>query len=107
MTSALDPNVQSFIPSNPQGGKLHPHSNGSHENCNQQMVELTASLLQQMNLSRLPPPEPSIFDGDPLKYPSWKSSFSILIEQKQIPAAEKIHYLRKYLSHQVKEVVEN
>ena len=71
------------------------------------ILELTKTLAEQACLSRLPPPEPSVFDGDPLKYPAWKSAFQILIEQKRIPSSEKIHYLRKYLSGSVKEVIEN
>ena len=60
-----------------------------------------------MSLSRLPPPEPSVFLGDPLKYPSWKASFQTLIEQRQIPAIERIHYLKRYLGGQVKDVIES
>ena len=48
----------------------------------------------QVSISRLPPPEPSVFHGDPLKYPGWKSAFQTLIEQRQIPANEKMHYLK-------------
>ena len=51
--------------------------------------------------------EHTVFDGDPLKFPGWKGAFHTLIELKQIPASEKIHYLRKYLSSSVREVVEN
>ena len=72
-----------------------------------ELLELTKSLAEQACLSRFPPHEPSVFDGDPLKYPVWKAAFHTLIEQKHIPPSEKIHYLRKYLSGPVREVVEN
>ena len=71
------------------------------------ILELTKTLAEQACLSRLCQPEPSVFDGDPLKYLAWKSAFQTLIEQKRIPSSEKIHYLRKYLSGSVKEVIEN
>lgn len=71
------------------------------------ILKLTKTLAEQVVLSRLPPPEPTVFDGDPLKFPGWKGAFDTLIEQKQIPASEKIHYLRKYLSNSVREVAEN
>ena len=62
------------------------------------ILELAKTFAEHVSLTRLPPPEPNIFDGDPLKYPGWKSSFQTLIEQKRIPSNEKIHYLKKYLS---------
>ena len=61
------------------------------------ILEVTKTLAEQAFLSRLPPPEPSVFDGDPLRYPSWKAALS----------SETIHYLKKYLSGSVREVVEN
>ena len=42
-----------------------------------------------------------------MQFPGWKGAVHTLIEQKQIPASEKIHYLRKYLSSSVREIVEN
>ena len=72
-----------------------------------ELLELTKTLEEQACLSRFPPPQPSVFDGDTLKYPVWKAAFHTLIEQKHIPPSEKIHYLRKYLSGSVREVVEN
>ena len=71
------------------------------------ILELAKTFAEHVSLTRLPPPEPNIFDGDPLKYPGWKSSFQTLIEQKRIPSNEKIHYLKKYLSSSVREVIEN
>lgn len=42
-----------------------------------------------------------------MKYPNWKALFQTLIEQRQIPASERIHYLKKYLGGSVEDVVEN
>ena len=75
-------------------------------NADQSILDLAKVLADQVSISRLPPPEPSIFNGDPLKYPGWKSAFQTLIEHRTIPANEKMHYLKKYLGGQVREVVE-
>ena len=53
--------------------------------------ELVKSLAEQISLSRLPPPEPNVFYGDPMRYPSWKIAFQILIEHRRIPAGERLH----------------
>ena len=76
-------------------------------NSEQALFSLVKSLTEQVNLGRLPAPEPSLFTGDPLKYPGWKVDFSMLIEQRKIPPAERIHYLKKYLGGTAKEAVEN
>ena len=70
------------------------------------LVGLAKYLAEQVSLSRLPPPEPSIFYGDTMRYPGWKAAFQTLIEHQQIPAVERIHYLKKYLGGQVKDAVE-
>lgn len=76
-------------------------------NADQKLLDLAKTLADQVSISRLPPPEPSVFLGDPLKYTGWKSAFQTLIEQRQIPANEKMHYLKKYLGGPVKDVVEH
>ena len=72
----------------------------------QGLLELAKSLADQITVSRLPTPEPSVFTGDPLSYPSWRSAFQILIEQKKIPISERLHYLKRYISGSVKDVIE-
>ena len=69
-------------------------------------VNLARLLTQQLEMSRLPPPEPTVFHGDPLKYPGWKASFEMLIESKDIPATERLHYLSRYTGGPAKEAVE-
>lgn len=69
-------------------------------------VDLAKSLSAQLNLGRLPTPEPAVFNGDPLAYPSWKVSFQTLIESRQIPQSERIHYLKRYVSGPVKDVID-
>ena len=73
----------------------------------QGLIELAKPLADQLSLNRLPPPEPSIFFGDPIQYPAWKAAFKTLIDQRCIPAAERIYYLKKYIGGSVKQVVEN
>lgn len=43
---------------------------------------------EQLNLQRLPQPEPSIFTDNPLHYTGWKTAFQMLIEHRNIPAME-------------------
>ena len=69
-------------------------------------TDVVSDLVQSLNLSRLPLPEPWVFTGDPLKYPSWKASFETLINTRGIMGSERIHYLRKYLGGEAKAVVE-
>ena len=55
------------------------------------------NLLTQLQISRLPLPEPDIFSGDPLQYPSWKQAYDILMDHQGIPARDRFFYLKKYL----------
>ena len=93
----------------------HDHNSNDDQTCRKVMpvkkpdlshdIVMLASLADELSLSRLPPPELYVFKGDALDYPGWKSAFYLLIEKKNIPSSEKIHYLRKYLSSEVQEVV--
>ncbi|CAC5383611.1 unnamed protein product [Mytilus coruscus] len=98
-SATLNPSAITFIPQNVNTANVTGQD--------VQIEDLTKSLTEQVSLSRLPPPEPSVFFGDPLKYPAWKSSFQTLIEQRKIPTFERIHYLRKYVGDSVREVIEN
>ena len=57
---------------------------------------LVHALQSSMALSRLPPPEPTIFNGDPLQYTEWKAGFTTLIDNKAISPQEKFYFLKKY-----------
>ena len=72
----------------------------------QQILDITRKFAEQVSLSRLSPSEPSVFHGDPLKYPGWKCSFETSIDQKNIPPIERIHYLKNYLGGSAKEAIE-
>ena len=68
--------------------------------------ELVKILAEAISANRLPIPEPTVFSGDPLKFNHWKSSFHTLIERKNIPTAEKIFFLQKYVGGAAKEALE-
>ena len=70
------------------------------------MIELAKLMNESLNASRLPIPEPTIFTGNPLEYPSWKCAFETLIESKSIQPTHRIHYLKKYLGGEAKAAVE-
>ena len=69
-------------------------------------IQLFKLLADQMNLGRLPAPEPNIFSGDPLQHPMWNAASEILIAKKSVPPEERIYYLKKYLSSEAKEAIE-
>ena len=87
-------------------GATFPDRNQTENVSQQQIFDLTRSFAEQISLSRLPPPEPSVFSGDPISYPAWKSSFDTLIDQRGIPPNERIHYLKKYLGGSAREAIE-
>lgn len=85
----------------------HPKDAPETATIKAELAELSKSLRAQMLVGRLPPPEPSIFFGDPLAYPSWKSVFETFIELHRIQPSEKVYYLQKYLEGVAKEAVED
>ena len=69
-------------------------------------LNFAQSFAEQINLNRLPLPEPSVFVGDLLQYPGWKCTFEALIDNRGVPYTERIHYLKKYLGGPAKEAIE-
>lgn len=67
---------------------------------------LAEAVATAINMSRLPPPEPFIFDGNPLTYTDWVFAFDGLIGNKQCSIVEKLHYLKRYVSGKALEVVD-
>lgn len=62
-------------------------------------MPISASVFQDcLAMSRLLVPEPSVFAGDSIRFIEWKFSFIALIEGKCISSAEKLFYLKKYVS---------
>ncbi|XP_060585528.1 uncharacterized protein LOC132741396 [Ruditapes philippinarum] len=112
----LNPSVTPFVPnlnvvSNPSVGiqtstPATINNDPDHSN-EKEIANLAKVLADQVSLSRLPPPEPTIFYGDPIQFPAWKAAFNTLIDKINLPDGEKIHYLKKYLGGPVRQVVEN
>ena len=80
-------------------------SHADEEHTNHEIASLSEALVKSLALSRLPVPEPSIFEGDPLKYNEWQAAFNSLIEEKHISEQDKIYYLKKYVAGPAKEAV--
>ena len=68
---------------------------------------LVRTFAESISASRLPVPEPTTFNGDPLRFNDWKVSFQTLIDRKNIPAEEKIYYLRRYVAGPAKKAIES
>ena len=68
---------------------------------------LVKALAEAISASRIPLPEPTVFSGDPLRFNDWKVSFQTLVDRKNIPAEEKIYYLRKYVGGSAKRAIES
>ncbi|XP_061782846.1 uncharacterized protein [Nerophis lumbriciformis] len=101
-SSGCNPYAQPVIPKDTTRGQ--PASNKTPEDG---ITALATALAESINISRLPVPEPAVFNGDPIKYKDWKMSFQLLIERKNIPVAEKIYYLRKYVGGPARKAVES
>lgn len=90
---------------NPQAMSFQPHPAHSEMPVAQE-VSLAQAIASSLTLSRLPIPEPTTFTGDPLKFIDWTISFMALIDQKPIPASEKMLYLKSYIAGEARKVVE-
>ena len=55
--------------------------------------------------TRLPVPEPTVFDGDAMAYSAWKSSFDALVGCRGISDTERIHFLRRYVGGPAREAI--
>ena len=92
---------QHFVPGGQQATTVSSNLDSAMDS-----TRVLVDLAAQFHVSRIPVPEPPVFSGDPLDYASWKSAFETLIEQKQIPPAERIYYLKRYLGGKARECLE-
>lgn len=69
------------------------------------LCQLSACLMNSLRASKLPPPEPSTFTGNPLEYNDWELSFNSLIETKGLSDMEKLHYLKRYVNGEAKQCI--
>ena len=87
---------------------LQPSSRTPSENSSrisEANSELANAIASAIQASRLPPPEPFVFAGDPLKYADWIVSFEGLVGNKQCSSVEKLHYLRRYVAGPAAEAI--
>ncbi|XP_073718035.1 uncharacterized protein [Misgurnus anguillicaudatus] len=91
---------------NPQAAPFQPHFIPSNVKVTQDETSLAQAIASSLTLSRLPVPEPTVFSGDPLKFIDWRISFLALIDQKPLPASEKMFYLKNYLAGEARKAVE-
>ncbi|KAK0141235.1 hypothetical protein N1851_021749 [Merluccius polli] len=68
--------------------------------------DLVKMLAEAITANRIPIPEPAIFFGDPLQYTDWRMSFHTLIGRKNLPAQEKLFFLRKYVGGLAKRAID-
>ncbi|KAI4880096.1 hypothetical protein NFI96_007245 [Prochilodus magdalenae] len=59
---------------------------------------LAQAVQDSIALNRLPMPEPKVFNGNPIEFIEWKTSFMSLIDRKSISTSDKLHYLKRYVS---------
>nr|XP_055041009.1 uncharacterized protein LOC129428127 [Misgurnus anguillicaudatus] len=67
---------------------------------------LAQAVQDSMMLNRLPMPEPTIFSGDPIHFVEWKTSFQLLIDKRQISPADKLYYLKRYVTGPARKTLE-
>ena len=77
------------------------------------MDKLTEANLEQSTVSKelfvseqLPKLTISVFEGDPLKYPVWKSDFNALVDSRPLAADIKLNMLNQFVTGKPKQVVE-
>ena len=69
-------------------------------------LNITKAITESFEAARMPPPNLTVFTGNPLDWPTWKSAFETVIEKRAINPSEKILYLLQYLAGAPKKVVE-
>ena len=66
---------------------------------------IVTAITDSFSMSRLPVPEPAVFDGEPIQYIDWKSSFHALIDRKNLLSSDKMYYLKRYVDGSAKEAI--
>ena len=109
-TQPLNPQSDEFIPVRtvPETIKSNiVNTQLTQPNYNDKPNTHQGTLSDQLLLSCLLAPEPGVFSGDPLHYPSWKSAVHALVESRVFLPSERIHYLKRYMAGTAKETVES
>lgn len=67
---------------------------------------LAQAVQNSMTLNRIPMPEPTFFNGDPIHFIEWKASFQSLIDKRHVSSADKLYYLKKYVTSPARKALE-
>lgn len=67
---------------------------------------LAQAVQDSIAINRLPMPEPTVFNGNPIDFVEWKASFMALIDRKNISTADKLHYLKRYVGGSAQKCLE-
>lgn len=70
------------------------------------VLSLAQAIQDSITINRLPMPTPTVFGGDPIHYIVWRASFMSLIDRKGISSADKLYYLKKYVSGSAHKCIE-
>ncbi|XP_070406798.1 uncharacterized protein [Nothobranchius furzeri] len=70
------------------------------------VTQLAQAVQDSIRLNKLPTPEPTVFSGDPMHFIEWKSTFTSLIDQRGISAADKLYYLKRYVTGSARKCIE-
>lgn len=62
------------------------------------VTQLAQAVQDSIMMNRLPTPEPTVFNGEPIQFIEWRSTFMSLIDRKGISAADKLYYLKRYVT---------
>ena len=107
------PEVSRMIYPSPTNREKHeyrypsPTDRNSEDQVQLKLIEVAKLLAETQNQSRLPLPEPGIFDGDLLQYPVWVKALETLIEGRAVRPCERLHFLGRYVKGEAKEVVDS
>lgn len=112
--------ITSRRPSNdpPDPRSDHSHQNSVLEKSMDNLVDvntkLTTATLEQNDMNRklimhrhLPNITIPVFNGDPLQYPAWKSSFEAFIDSQPMDGRTKLNFLSQYVAGKARNVVEH
>ncbi len=100
------PNQPSYSPQRFPVTQAHVSQSDAFAASSEASNDLVKALAEAITANRIPIPEPAVFSGEPLKYNDWKLSFRTLIDRKNLPAQEKLFFLRKYVSGPAKKAIE-
>ena len=102
-TSMLRPVATPFSPLYAQS-TMPTFSTPLYSAVNQRSI--TDAITESFQAARMPPPNLTVFTGNPLDWPTWKSAFETVVEKRAINPSEKILYVLQYLSGSPRKVVE-